>query len=130
MRKFLVAAAAMLSVISPAHAAYIIDVQQVGTSVIATGTGSLDLSALTLTFAGPNGDSRIQSGSALLSLGSGNIGVYSAVTGPSSLGPSKVAGTIADSSTGVIAGVFGSANIMYAPHDYVSGADLGMRSAT
>jgi hypothetical protein len=120
---------------SPAWAAYTVTVQQVGTDVTATGTGSINFSALA--FWGDESDP------ALLAASDGAV-----IVGPATptndtyysgiRGPAITFGTggefFADSGSGGIVGLGTfdetSGGVVAVPQDYVSGTSLGTSTAT
>jgi hypothetical protein len=113
----------------PAQAAYVATLQQVGANVVATGSGSIDITDLTLdhiqiipievaAFAG------------YLGLGqTGNPGaVYTGVSGPADIG---LGGTfIPSTSSGSVVAIQGNASFLVLPENYVSGTALGTSTDT
>lgn len=112
----------------PAQAGYIVTLQQVGSDVVATGTGAFNLTGLTIggvVFRG----SAIVPASADIGTGFNNDGTtyggLGVITGPSSFGSGGV--TFASSGTGDLVGFetntsFG--NFIIVPLGYVSGSAL------
>jgi hypothetical protein len=107
----------------PARAAYVVDLRQVGKDVVATGTGEIDLSALT--FLGVT-----EGAASLITPSDGNIitgpapflgDEYSGITGPARFGGGFFP-VFASSGSGDVVGVFFGNLIV--PHGYVSGAPL------
>lgn len=117
-----------------AQAAYTITIEQVGSDVVATGSGSINFDALTL-----YGD---ELGSSLLEASGGAIIVgptaetddtfYSGVAGPIAFGTGDE--FLADSGGGGIVGLGTfdepSGGVVAVPQGYVSGAPLGTSTAT
>ena len=123
-----IAAAVGLSIASPASAAYTISFQEVGGSVVSTGSGSLNTSALTLVSSFATGAQQNGSG-AFASVG---IGFYSSLTslvGPSSFG-SGLGARPADVDLGALVGVSGAFGSLLTPLNYISGSDLGTSTGT
>lgn len=118
----------------PAQAAYTITIEQVGSDVVATGSGSINFDALAL-----YGD---ELGSSLLEASGGAIIIgptsdtddtfYSGVTGPVTFGGGGE--FFADSGDGGIVGLGTfdepSGGVVAVPQGYVSGAPLGTSAAT
>ena len=106
----------------PAQAAYIVTLQQVGANVVATGSGTLDLAALTL------GDNGFQSGIIIASQGAIAVGpnasvtTYSGFTGPTSFGSGG--GHFPANNSGDTVGVDGNFNLVLVPEGYLSGSSL------
>jgi hypothetical protein len=104
--------------IAPARAAYIIDITQSGSNVIAAGSGSIDTAALTETGHGSTtlGVSAVQ---AFISVGTTQCNFWDGFNGPTSFGT----GTLveANSGTGSFAGIEGRASFeLLTPENYVS----------
>jgi hypothetical protein len=109
---------------NPASASVIITLEQVGSNVVATGSGSLDTTDLM----------KVPSGSlpaltypslAVLLIGGGSSydGYENGISGPASFG--SAGGTYASSSTGDYIGIEGSpAGEIAVPHGYTSGTPL------
>jgi hypothetical protein len=113
---------------TPSQAAYVVNIEEVGNSVIATGSGSIDLTGLTLLGTGESNPSidPVDTGLFLGTLPSGIVDVYGSGTEPPSWGTGG--STLADAGSGnhvaAARGVFGVAT------GYVSGTDLGTSTAT
>src|SRR6266404_498134 len=100
------ATASLLILSQPAQAGYMVTLQQVGSNVVATGSGVLDLTGLTFRFnAG---------GAALVAPNFGQIqtgptpplvSIYSGFSGPTSFGTGNT--TFANSGTGDLVGIIG-----------------------
>jgi hypothetical protein len=69
----------------PAWAGYIVDLTQVGSNVVATGSGTIDLTGLT-SFSGASGSSFIEPNTGEILTGAGNLTQYKGITGPTSFG--------------------------------------------
>lgn len=109
----------------PAQAGYLVTLQQVGPDVVATGTGTVDLTGLTPEF------STIQSGAfmnptfGVLTMGTTaftSADVYFGATGPTSFGTG--ADTDANSGTGDHVSIGGFEALLLLPQGYVSGTAL------
>ncbi len=126
---FIFGAAALLAC-GLSQAAYTVNIIQNGPDVVATGSGSLDVTALTINGNGPASPSiRGNIASVLLGPIGATYETYTgAVTGPTSFGPGT--GTAASSGTGSMVGVIGNLDIVTVPLGYVSGTNLGTSSAT
>lgn len=118
----LAGAALLLLVAAPgrSHAAFLLTLTQVGGNVVVNGTGTLNLTALTLASSAPFSAS-IAPSSALLVLGSGEGSVYSGATGPTSFGSGNQ--VFASSSTGSTVGLVGS-YYLAVPQGYGTGNSL------
>jgi hypothetical protein len=115
---------------TPAEAAYVINIEQVGNDVVATGSGSVDTSGLT--FFGPVGTGTgplIIPQAAIFGFGGGALPLYQFPDqGPTSwgVGPGASASSV---TADVTVGVIGVANFIYLPAGYVSGSPLGTNIA-
>jgi hypothetical protein len=111
-------------VVLPTQAGYIVTLEQVGSNVVATGTGAIDLSGLTFFGVG--------SSLAFVAPISGNIFTgpeppevcddYTGVTGPTSFGGGGV--TLASSGSGDRVGMQPNVGTLFVPHNYVSNTPL------
>src|SRR5690242_12430830 len=111
--------ALLIGVAGRAEAGVVIDIEQVGSDVVATGSGTIDLAGLNKIgiVAGP---ALVLASSAAVIEGpaAGNQGdIYSGATGPSSFGPGGF--TIASSGSGDVFGVNGVLANIYLPTGYV-----------
>jgi PEP-CTERM motif len=111
----------------PAQAAYVINLVQNGADVVATGSGSYNLTALT-----DSGEDvltgGIFSGFTVLTFGPGTVKVYTGITGPANFGTG--ASFVARSSnTGPVGGLGGQPSVLV-PVGYVSGTQLGISTST
>lgn len=105
-----------------AHAAVIMSLEQVGADVVATGTGTVDLTDLTFESSYTLSAEMVPSVAILLEGGGGEYDIYKGISGPSSFG----SGSIVPASTGAgDALVFdGHVGEIAVPHGYVSGTPL------
>jgi hypothetical protein len=108
----------------PAAAGVIIDINQVGADVVATGSGSVDLAGLTFSFSAADaaGVSGIAGGVAMGPAVFTPDDIYVGVTGPTSFGPGGLAH--ATSGFGDVFGVNGTFAVVGVPLGYVSGTPL------
>src|SRR3954465_12259262 len=100
--------AAMLTgsglLISPAQAGYVVTLEEVGSDVVATGNGPIDLTGLTNRgFQSASGIGMFPSRADLATGFPGNIDIYTGFTGPANFGSGGR--TIADSGSGDIVGI-------------------------
>jgi hypothetical protein len=121
--------AAIVGLPAAANAIVTVNINEVGGNVIATASGTLDLTGLT--FVGDFGLSQqIQGSDAYVGVGSGSVDGYSGLSGPAAFG---AGGPVASSiSTGDGFGLNGSLfgiPYVFVPDGYVSGAAL-LSSAT
>jgi len=127
------AAAAALVPAAAARAAYIIVVQQVGSTVTATGTGSLDTADLTPLGIGQVAGSSIVPNTAFIVVGPTTTTQFTEwngfTGGPASFGTGGSSGT-APSGSGQIVGITGTNHILVIPTGYLSGSDLGTSTDT
>jgi hypothetical protein len=110
---------------SPAQAGYVVTLKEVGSDVVATGSGVIDLNGLTgpvpsststainpaagSIFTGPTSDSPVD--------------IYFEVAGPASFGSGGL--TLADNGNGNTVGIIGSSfSVLLVPGGYASGAPL------
>jgi hypothetical protein len=114
-------AVAALSVAYPARANFIATIDQVGTNVVVTGSGTIDLTALSFITPAAAGAAIAPSG-AYLVLATGNVAVYTGFSGPTSFGSGGV--TFASSNGGNAVGIEGGSGELFVPQGYVSGAAL------
>ena len=114
----------------PAQAGYIVTLTQQGTSVVATGSGTIDLTDLTIFGSGVGAVAQIIPSFALILTGPTSgvlIDLYASITGPGSFGSGGQ--TVASSGSGDLVGVGGGGTGLAVPHGYVSGGAL-MDTAT
>lgn len=111
-----------------ARAAFVIDFGQVGSGVVATGSGSFDLTDLTnYNFSPWTNSGWIAPGSYDI-IGTGSIDAWGGFTGPSAFGSTAVAGGPASSNTGELVGIAPSFPALYIPTSYVSGNSFSSSS--
>jgi hypothetical protein len=123
IRSVPLALVALIAFTATARGGVIITFSQSGSSVNATGAGSINVAALTFegSLANPAAVNPI---GAKASVGAGTFDIYGPLSGPSSFGPGGL--TLATSATGDIFGVslaFAAIGLGV-PHDYVSGTTL------
>ena len=118
---------------APARAAYILNIDQVGTDVVATGSGSLNLLERQVAGGIASGSIRPSNGTILLGSGNGQLwqyagnytgfggGPYTAFGGGTAyIGASQTSGA----TVGLVAGM------LVIPLNYLSGTELGTSTAT
>ena len=106
-----------------ARANFIAVINQVGTDVVVTGSGTIDLTGLSLFADGSSPDAQIIPIQGVLSLQYGSIFVYANISGPTSFGMGGI--TRASSSSGDVVGLYGfGSNMLVVPAGYVSGNPL------
>lgn len=117
------AAGAIFLLCSYGRAATIVTLEQAGSDVVATASGSIDLTGLTFQYSSSGGANDVVASQATIAFkNGGTIDVYSGITGPSSFGSGSI--TFASSQTGDVFGVIGYMNNIQLPGGYVSGAVL------
>ena len=125
------AAAILIGLSAPsAQAGYVVDLTQQGSNVVATGSGTIDLTdlsipmfgspAFTLPFIQPQNDSLITGPAS-----GGEVDFYGKITGPASFGMHAFA--IPSSGSGDIVGIDSPAYLAV-PHGYISGSALSSTS--
>ncbi|MCW6513180.1 hypothetical protein [Lichenifustis flavocetrariae] len=126
MKHAAVMAGLALSLMSgTAKAAYIVNIDQVGTNVVATGSGSLDLSTFSFIDNGGSGPT------VNASIGSLELGTYTdpkmryagSINGPGSFGTGS--DFYPDITSGSLVGINAQINTLVVPNGYVSGDPLG-----
>jgi hypothetical protein len=132
MKTSRIAAAAALGVAligASAQAALVIDIDQGGPDVIATMSGSIDMTDLVNTNqpSGNFGTGFMESGGDILSMqsaGVGNGNIFGGITGPATFG-TDTTGAAASSSTGGFFDLeFAAEPLIFLPDSYVSGNSL------
>jgi hypothetical protein len=106
-----------------AQAAYTVMLQQEGTSVVATGSGTIDLTGLSLSYSTAN-PALIAPDGGYINTGpesSEPVDVYTGFTGPTSFGGGGF--TVASSGSGDMVGIFGGDQLAV-PAGYFSGNPL------
>lgn len=125
MKMRIAATAALLvaSLAGTADAGYVIDVTQVGSNVVATASGSIDLTGLTFDSTGPSG-SVVGPADGTLAFGTlmATTDQYTGASGPPSFGSG--ASNVASSGTGDFVGVVLGGRDILVPTGYVSGQSL------
>jgi hypothetical protein len=105
---------------SEARAAYVIDLDQVGSNVVATGRGSFNTYGIDIVSIDRTFGARIDSSLGILGIGNLDEGswgvVYSPISGPLSFGSG--ADAPATSTSGDITGIFGGSHILVLPLGY------------
>lgn len=126
MRKtpILAVASAAAAICSPAHAAFVVDLVESGTSVLATGSGTLDLTDLHF-LAGHVGSTALlwpQGGAATFGA-SPAADLYGSLSGPIEFGPGD--GVLPSATSGDVVGEsFDGTRLLSVPAGYVSGDHL------
>jgi hypothetical protein len=110
----------LLLLIACTHAAVVINIVESGGSVVAAGSGSINLSGLTFFFANPL-PAILHPNTAAVLVSLGFVDVYNGVAGPTSFGTGADA---SGSGAGSAFGVLGNAGVLFVPADYISGAPL------
>ncbi len=109
---------------SPAQAAYIVTLVQQGSNVVATGSGTIDLTGLSFIFT-DNEAAAINPSDAFIVTGPVTVEPlddYVGFVGPASFGSGSA--TSASSGSGDTVGIFGSPGLLFLPSGYLSGAAL------
>jgi hypothetical protein len=102
---------------------FTITLEQVGSNVVATGNGAINLTGLTFVTSGTLATNVIVPNLGIIQIGGNpNIDQYSGLTGPTSFGSGGT--TLASSGSGDFVGLFGLDGLIDVPHGYVSGAAL------
>ncbi|MDF1484652.1 IPTL-CTERM sorting domain-containing protein [Ramlibacter sp. H39-3-26] len=128
MRSF-AAAAALLCACAPSIAAYTLQFTQTGADVVATGSGSLNTTALALYNSGGGYNAMVQGNAGVVHAGPAGgtaTDLYTSITGPFSVGPGTSV-FYADSGSGDKVGVQVS-YVLVVPQGYASGAPLSSTS--
>jgi hypothetical protein len=108
-----------------AGASIVINIEQAGNNVVATGSGSLDLTDLSFVRQGSTDFGIVGANIGYLVVGPqflGTVDIYSGISGPPSFGGGG--GQIASSGSGGPLGVYGGALELLVPVGYVSGSAL------
>lgn len=122
--------AASVAMAPQAGAAYIAYVYQDGANVVATGTGSIDFTALSDDGSGHAGaGTQPFDGIFLLGPTHSTYDVYGAVTGPASIGPGSGA-ISASGGSGPAVGILAFGPYVVVPDGYSSGTALGTSTIT
>lgn len=131
MRKLTIAALACCVSAAPAQARYTIGFAQVGNNVVATGSGSFDLTTLSKLNDGITG-ANLQPSSGQVLLGSTTNVVESRYTNVTSTGAGfGMAGmTVPTSASGSVVKLSFGIGFIYLPTNYISGTELGISTET
>jgi PEP-CTERM motif len=108
-----------------AQAGYVLTLEEVGSNVVATGSGSIDLTGLTFALAGEHVFPQMSPGLAEIFTGATNLApvdVYGGTSGPSSFGSGSQ--TLASSGSGDIVGISNESTALAVPSGYVSDSPL------
>lgn len=121
------AAAVGLTLSSSAFAAYTVNIREVGSNVVATGSGSINTDSLSYWASGGFGSAQMDSSTARLFIGpASETDLVIGFTGPTNFGTGPFKG--ANSVTGVRVGIF--TDYFELPSGYVSGTALQTSTAT
>jgi len=103
--------------------AYTVTLQQVGSNVVATGSGAVNLTGLTFVISGADNPGVVPF-SGVISTGpfASMIDVYQGFTGPTDFGSG--AGALPNTASGDLVGISSGARALYVPLGYVSGTTL------
>jgi hypothetical protein len=119
------ATASLLFIGSPAHAGYIVTLEQVGLNVVETGIGAIDLTGLTFNSSNAAiGVGEISPGIAETDLGSGQIDEYTGISGPLSFGAGGATAASTGSGDHVGLNNNGGIGFLFVPHGYTSNTFL------
>jgi hypothetical protein len=113
-----------LAITQSAKASFIETINQVGTNVFATGSGTIDLGTLSFRATGNSGGS-MQPSQAFIIIGAGandSFGGGTEISGPVSFGGGTLIG--ASSSSGDPVGIWGVVHALNVPVNYMSGTPL------
>jgi hypothetical protein len=125
MAKRVISALAALGLMilgSRAEASVVIDILQDGPNVVATGSGTVDLTDLTYRGgAGSTPSGEVVGKNGAVEVGAGRVILYSGVSGPDSFGTGSASGS---SGSGDTFGLIGDAGALLVPNGYSSGSAL------
>ena len=110
--------------------AYTVTLEQIGSNVVANGSGAINLTGLSFLASGTQGGGILQPPIGAITTGttdSANVTIFSGFSGPTSFGSGN--GDIASSGSGDRVGIVGLFGQLSVPDGYVSGAAL-LSSAT
>lgn len=131
MRKTFLAAVAAIMLSGSAEAAYVLNLSEVGGQVVASGSGSIDTSALT--FNGLIGGNPYIGGSLSLAIAGAPLTGGSAAAAYIGIQPSTLFASGSAVSTtigsGAFVGIRAQDNTLFVPQGYVSGTTLGVSTA-
>lgn len=104
---------------APARADYVVTLTEVGSNVVATGSGTIDLSSLTRGATVAVGAVVVPSqGTIVTGPGSGLVGLYTGFSGPTNFGPGTTA-TGANTGSGDLVGIDVATGELVVPSGYV-----------
>jgi hypothetical protein len=106
----------------PAQATYTVTLTEVGSNVVATGSGTIDLTGLMKHGNGGESPGVFPSTGIIFTCPSVISDAYTGFTGPTNFGTS--AGTFADSGSGDFVGIFPGLGDLFVPEGYTSGTHL------
>jgi hypothetical protein len=121
-RSFSCALGALFLLCSCSSAATIVSIEQVGSDVVASVSGTVDLTGLSFEGGAAGGVSIVEPDNGTFTIRGGNFDRYSGITGPDSFGPGGV--TPDSSSSGDVMGLIAYFNTLQVPSGYVSGTAL------
>jgi PEP-CTERM motif len=108
-----------------AQAGYVVTLEEVGSNVVATGSGPIDLTGLTLASSDETTFSQMFPGLSVIITGTTSVApvdVYGGTSGPLSFGSGSLSN--ASSGSGDIVGISNDATALAVPLGYVSGSPL------
>ena len=118
-------AAMLIGLSAPsAQAGYVVDLTQVGSNVVATGSGPIDLTGLSF-FESRQEAAGLLPSTNFVNTGPGSVVVihaYTGITGPSNFGSGGF--TAASSGSGDLVGIDNDGKVLFVPLDYVSDSPL------
>jgi hypothetical protein len=117
-----------LSIPSAQADPYVVTLEQVGSNVVASGTGAFDLSGLTFNAVGGS-QGQCTPGFGAIIIGPAvfeSADDYRGFSGPTSFGPNVPigVGTLATNGTGDLVGIVGNSDFLFVPRNYVSNTTL------
>jgi len=122
MKRFILAVFSMMALVSTSNASVVVNIAQVGNDVVATGSGSFNLGALTSNGNFP-ASPRISALTGVALIGSGPASsVYGSIVGPTSFGGGSP--TSANFYSGDRFGIWGAGHFIFVPNGYTSGTLL------
>lgn len=127
LRTLLAAAAVLAAPFPEARAVYILTLAQSGNDLVATGTGSLNITTLFHAY-NNNSGGNLNASQAWLYIGDAGPGPWlRGLSGPANFGFGST--QFFGAGSGPLVGVYGG-NYLQVPQNYVSGTDLGTSTAT
>ena len=112
-----------LGITQSARANFIATIDQVGTNVVATGSGTIDLAGLTFLFPAGLGGAGVNPSFGVFNTAGGPVALYSGVSGPTSFGSVGFFES-ADSSSGNPVAIQGAFGRLAVPQGYLTGNPL------